>query len=116
MDYRYNHTKNHTDFARTNRKKQTDAEKLLWSKLRNKKLGYKFRRQYPIAGYILDFYCVEEKIAIELDGSQHRDNKEYDDERTNILQGYGVTVLRFWDNDLLRNTDTVLERILEYLT
>lgn len=118
MDYKYQHNKELTNFSRNNRKNQTDAEKLLWYYLKNKQLaGYKFRRQYPIHRYILDFYCLEKKLAIELDGSQHliKTNKQYDKRRDTTLQTYGIEVLRFWDNDVLKNIDGVLERILKKL-
>ena len=80
------------------RKKQTDAEHKLWQRLRNKQVhGLKFYRQYSVGSYILDFYCPQRRIAIELDGSQHLAAKEYDDNRTAYLQRSGITVIRFWD-------------------
>ncbi|MEW6093281.1 MAG: vitamin B12 dependent-methionine synthase activation domain-containing protein, partial [Chloroflexota bacterium] len=100
------------------RQNATDAEKLIWSILRNRGLyGAKFRRQHPVAGYILDFYCHEAKLALELDGSQHRDKsqKKYDGERTNILQGEGIKVIRFWNDDILNKTDMVLSVIYNEL-
>lgn len=101
-----------THYSRLNRKNQTDAEKLLWQKLRNRQLsGFKFHRQYPIQVYILDFYCPEKKLAIELDGSQHVKNKLYDEKRTSVLSKYKIRVLRFMDNEMLQNTDSVLEVI-----
>lgn len=109
--YLYNHVL--VQYAQKNKKSQTDAEKRLWFHLRGKNLnGYKFRRQYPIQNYILDFYCVEKKLAIELDGSQHLTNKKYDTKRTKSLNELGIRVLRFWDNDLLRQTSHVLDKIL----
>lgn len=102
-----------TTSARTLRKKSTSSEYRLWTYLRDKRLGYKFRRQYPIGRYILDFYCVERKLAVELDGGQHTSemHKRYDKQRTLFLNNYGITVIRFWDNEVLSDTDTVLEVI-----
>jgi very-short-patch-repair endonuclease len=102
------------EFARMMRKEQTDAEQLLWRLLRNRNFcGLKFRRQYPIGGYILDFFCDELNLAIELDGGGHADTDQaaYDEERTKVLAGIGVRVLRFWNHDLLNRTESVLEEI-----
>ena len=74
--------------------------------------GYTFRRQYPINNYILDFYCVENNTAIELDGSQHIKRKLYDDSRSIQLQKLGIRVIRFWDNEVLGDINGVLEKIL----
>jgi len=96
------------------RKEQTDAEQLLWRLLRNRNFcGFKFCRQYPIGGYILDFFCDEVNLAIELDGGGHADVEQasYDDERTKVLNGSGIRVIRFWNNDLLNKTEAVLEEI-----
>jgi very-short-patch-repair endonuclease len=105
------------DRARKLRKSQTDAELLLWLKLRNNQLGYKFRRQFPIGIYILDFYCDEKRLAIELDGGQHNilKQKEYDRIRTENINQYGIKLIRFWDNEVLKNIDGVLEKILDNL-
>lgn len=100
-------------FSTSGRKESTDAEKLLWKYLRARQLqGYKFRRQYPIDNYILDFYCVEKKVGIELDGSQHIKRAFYDEERTNELQKLGICIIRFWDNEVLQNISGVLEKIV----
>jgi very-short-patch-repair endonuclease len=99
--------------ARTLRKNQTDAEKLLWRKLRDRQLeGMKFRRQRPIGRYIVDLVCIEKKIVVEADGSQHYDN-EGDKIRDGYLRNQGYTVLRFWNNEILKNIDGVIQRILE---
>jgi type I restriction enzyme M protein len=106
-------------FARGLRRSQTDAEKLLWFLLRDRRLlDCKFRRQYPFKGYILDFYCCEKKLAIELDGGGHNDDKQqsYDKERTQVLVTAGITVLRFWNHDVLQATESVLQRIYHQLT
>lgn len=103
--------------ARFLRVRQTDAETNLWYKLKSKQLGYKFRRQHPIDKYILDFYCSEKKLGIELDGGQHATeiNIHYDQRRTVILSSYGIKILRFWDNDVFQNINGVLEEILRHL-
>lgn len=117
VGYQYQQNKELTTFSRINRKKQTDAEKLLWYRLKGKQLaGFKFRRQCPIGSYILDFYCAEKKIAVELDGSQHMQSSVYDDQRKIYLQNYGIQIVRFWDNDVLKNIEGVLSQILEYVT
>ncbi len=87
---------------------QTPQEILLWAKLRNKQLGFKFKRQHSIGPYILDFYCPDKKLAVELDGSQHLENKEYDQERTNYLLGHEIRTLRFWNNEVNVNMGGVI--------
>jgi len=102
-------------FARELRARQTDAENLLWGLLRNRRLfGLKFRRQYPLRPYILDFYCHEVKLAIELDGGQHAERLHYDQQRTARLANQGIKILRFWNHEMLQETESVLEII--YLT
>lgn len=96
------------------RKTQTDAEKLLWRHLRNKQfLGLKFFRQYSVGIYILDFYCPAKKLGIELDGSQHMDasHTTYDENRSSILKGHTIHVIRFWNNEVIQNVEGVLEKI-----
>jgi very-short-patch-repair endonuclease len=89
----------------------TDAERELWFHLRaGRLLGLKFRRQHPFPPYILDFYCATARLVVELDGSHH--DASVDARRTEFLQHHGLTVLRFWDNDVLTSTDAVLEAIL----
>ena len=100
--------------ARQLRRNETNAERLLWSKLRGQRLlGLKFRRQTPIGPYIADFVCFERKVVIELDGGHHAepDPTARDEQRTRWLVEQGFRVLRFWDNQVLRETDAVLERI-----
>lgn len=92
----------------------TDAEHLLWQILRAKRLmNLKFRHQHVIAPYILDFYCYEIGLVIELDGGQHGidDAIEYDAERTKFLEALGLTVVRYWNHDVLSRTDVVLENL-----
>jgi very-short-patch-repair endonuclease len=106
------------NFARQLRKNSTDAEAKLWSLLRSRKLeGYKFRRQYPLTGYIVDFYCVREKLAGELDGGQHngRTARDYDLVRTQQLNDIGVRVIRYWDHEILRDPDMVADDIYRHL-
>jgi len=100
------------------RKRETEAEQKLWSLLRNRQLnGKKFRRQHAIAKFILDFYCHESKLAIELDGSIHTttEAKQYDQSRTASLNEIGITVLRFWNDEVIRSPEKVLQKISERL-
>lgn len=90
--------------ARNLRKRATNVENYLWRFLRNRQLeGFKFRRQEPIGRYIVDFVCYERKLVIEVDGGQHAVNKEKDEERDKWLRSQGYEVLRFWDNEVLKN-------------
>ena len=94
----------------------TDAEQKLWLRLRNGIVkGWKFRRQHPIGGFIVDFCCLEGMLIIELDGGQHLEQEEADEERTKYLSSVGFHVLRFWNDDALNKTDDVLEEILRML-
>lgn len=95
------------------RKKPTDAEGKLWYFLRRKHLGARFRRQVPIGPFITDFACLESRVIIEVDGSQH--SAAVDGARDEFLRQRGFRVLRFWDNDVLVRTDAVLEVILSRL-
>ena len=98
-------------FARQLRVEATDAEARLWQRLRNRMLGgFKFRRQFPVGPYIADFVCIERKLIVELDGGQHADNPA-DERRTRFLERRGYRVIRFWNPDVLANTDGVLEMI-----
>ena len=102
-------TPNLTKFAKQLRKKSTNAEDLVWRKLRARRLhGIKFRRQQPIGNYIVDFASFEKRIVIELDGGHHKKNKEKDIERDRFLTEKGYTVLRFWNNDVFDNLDGVM--------
>jgi very-short-patch-repair endonuclease len=101
--------------ARSLRKNQTAAERLIWNAIRNRKLNnWKFRRQHPIAdGFILDFYCAETKVALELDGGYHMlpDQKEYDRNRTGFLAEFGIRVLRISNDEVLSDKEDVLKKI-----
>lgn len=104
------------EYGRALRKETTEAEDKLWQHLRNKKLnGLKFRRQHPLHNYIADFYCHEAKLVIEIDGAVHttKDNAEYDKGRTYELQELGVTVLRFWNDEVMNDIKMVLVKVEE---
>ncbi len=101
-----------TTSAKGLRKRSTDAERALWRYLRARQLeGLKFRRQQPIGKYIVDFVCLEKAIIVELDGGQHAEDVQTERDRTRDqwLEHEGFTVLRFWDHEVLANTDGVLE-------
>jgi very-short-patch-repair endonuclease len=103
-----------TYLSRSLRNRPTDAELLLWSRLRYKQIeGLKFRRQQPIDNYIVDFICLENRVIIEVDGGQHDADNIKDRERDNYIREKGFTILRFWNNDVLKNTDDVLAVIRE---
>ncbi|HVA13901.1 MAG TPA: endonuclease domain-containing protein, partial [Stellaceae bacterium] len=93
----------------------TDAERRLWSVLRDRRLaGFKFRRQHRLGSFIVDFVCFEHRLIVEADGGQHSDNA-YDERRTIWLERRGWRVIRFWNNDILANTHGVQEEILRQL-
>ena len=102
--------------ARELRSKATAAEIRLWSRLRRKQLhGFRFRRQQPIGPFIVDFFCPEAKLVVEVDGGQHNVEEEKDAKRTRWLEERGYRVVRFWNNDVLSNTDGVVLAVLEAL-
>jgi very-short-patch-repair endonuclease len=97
--------------ARTLRRQQTDAEAKLWSHLRNRRLGgFKFRRQATVGFHVADFLCPAKRLIVELDGGQH--SEEADARRTARLEALGYRIIRFWNGDVLGNTDGVLQMIL----
>lgn len=103
-----------TPIARKLRADQTDAEERLWQSLRARQLeGEKFVRQFQIDAYVADLACRTARLAIELDGGQH--DPERDATRTEIIERYGYRVLRFWNHDVLADTDAVLEAIRQEL-
>ena len=111
-----NHMPRLTPIQRSNsrrlRKNMTDAELALWQQLRLRQVhGLKFRRQYPIGPYIADFACLSIKLIIEVDGSQHADQKNADIQRDQNLHKAGFKVLRFWDTEVLQETESVMEFI-----
>ena len=98
--------------AKALRSNMTDAERKLWYHLRaHRFMGRKFKRQKPLGNYVVDFVCMEEQLIIELDGGQHADAVEYDRQRDTWLRSQGYTVLRFWNNEMLSEPESVLERI-----
>ena len=100
------------EFARRLRREQTDAERKLWSRLRNRGAGVKFRRQVPVGGYFADFLCEEAMLIVEVDGSQHADERyEYDRKRTSVLEAEGFAVMRFWNSEVLSDVDGALASI-----
>ena len=98
------------------RAKPTDAETVLWVRLRRRQvLGYKFRRQQVLGPYIVDFVCLEKRLVVEVDGSQHQEQRTYDEARTRWLESQGYRVLRFWNNEVLLEIDRVVEMIAQHL-
>ncbi|MDR0260325.1 MAG: endonuclease domain-containing protein [Comamonas sp.] len=105
--------------ARALRQSPTTAEQLLWRHLRNRQLaGAKFRRQHPLGPYILDFVCLEHGLVVEVDGGQHAQapHELHDQQRTAWLQQQGLRVLRFWNHEVLQQTNEVLAHVLQALT
>ena len=101
-----------TGVAKRLRKEATDAERVLWREVRAHRFaGVKFKRQEPLGSYVVDFVCYEAKLIVELDGGQHADQKEADEERTRWLASRGFRVLRFWNNDVLTNIAGVMQVI-----
>ena len=104
--------------ARNLRRKESDAERKLWSKLRPRQFeNLKFRREHPIGKYIVDFVSLEKKIVVEVDGGQHNEpgNMEKDERRTSWLENEGYHVIRFWNNDVIPNIEGVGLKILELI-
>ena len=94
------------------RKHMTDAEKSLWSKIRKKQLGVAFRRQYSIGPYIVDFYCPEKRVVVEVDGKQHTNTRDYDEYRTSYLEALDIQVIRFWNSEVYNSIDRVITKIM----
>jgi len=102
--------------AKAMRREPTDAERRLWAALRARRFGpFKIRRQRAIGPFIVDFVCIERRLIVELDGGQHALAQPYDDARTRYLETRGFRVLRFWNNDVLANTEGVLTMIVAAL-
>ena len=98
--------------AKAFRRRSTDAERRLCSILRNRSFeNLKFQRQHPIGNYVVDFVCLEKSFIIEVDGGGHADQKKKDDERTQWLESQGFKVLRFWNDEVLKETDGVIKAI-----
>src|SRR5438128_9374943 len=102
--------------AKRLRRDETDAERKLWMRLRDRQMnGLKFRRQQPIGRYIVDSFCPEHQLVIELDGGHHADQNQADQRRTEFLNKAGYRVLRFWDNEVLTEPESVLQKIADEL-
>ena len=115
IDYLYNNTGLKTR-RRELRKNQTDAEKVMWRYLRRRAMeGLKFFRQYGIGPYTIDFYCPQIRLAIEIDGGQHAENNGMakDTIRRKYLEKENISVIRFWNNEVLRQKEAVVEKIAE---
>ena len=99
--------------AKELRQHQTPAESQLWAVLRNRQLeGLKFRRQHPIGRFVVDFYCTGRRLVIEVDGASHKDQVEYDQDRTAWLEEQGYRVIRFPNEQILHQLDAVLDEIM----
>ena len=103
-----------THRARSLRKNATPSEKLLWPRLRDRRFAnFKFRRQQPVGPYIVDLYCADVRVIIELDGESHIGKELYDEKRSQWLKSQGHKVLRIWDSEIYSNLDKVMEMIYE---
>lgn len=105
------------DRARSLRRSRTEAEQKLWSQLRNQRLGVKFRRQQSIGPFIVDFCCPEKWLVVEIDGGQHNDDaaRRADASRSRYIEQQGNKIIRFWNDEVLKETDAVLLRIPDLL-
>lgn len=102
--------------AQQMRRNMTRCEKILWDRIKEKKLdGYKFRRQHPVHRYILDFYCHEKRFAIEVDGDIHKERKDYDEYRDLFLQSAGIRTVRVTNKEILDDIDMAIEKIKKLL-
>ncbi len=101
--------------AKDLRKSMTDAERKLWQRLRGGQLDVKFRRQHAFENYVLDFVCIERRLVVEIDGSQHAEEQDHDQRRTEKLSQAGFAVVRFWNNQVLNETDSVMQVIWDIL-
>ncbi len=102
--------------ARELRGQMTEAESSLWQHFKGRRFqGFKFRRQRPLGPYILDFVCLEAGLVIEIDGGQHSDQQAYDLARTALIESQGLTVIRFWNHEVMNETPAVLEKIWQTL-
>ncbi|MBP6750272.1 MAG: endonuclease domain-containing protein [Xanthomonadaceae bacterium] len=103
--------------ARRLRGAMTEAERWLWHCLRARQIkGFRFRRQVPLHGYVVDFLCPQAKLVIEVDGGQHAQRSGYDARRTAVLERYGYRVVRYWNHDVLRDADNVVADVHRHLT
>ena len=95
------------------RRNSTSQEEILWEELRNNKLGYRFRRQHSVGGYILDFYCFAKRLIVEIDGDSHNSTKEYDEVRDKYFSDLGYTTLRFKNKEVDDSLAKVVKKIKE---
>ena len=103
--------------ARNLRENMTNAENILWNRIRNNQLlGFRFKAQHPVAGFIADFYCHKAKLVIEADGLIHQTRKEYDMDRDNVFNDLGLTVIRFSNQEIENNLDSVIQTITNFLS
>jgi very-short-patch-repair endonuclease len=102
--------------ARALRNDSAPAEILLWTRLSSKQLGFSFKRQKPIANYIVDFVCMKKKLIIEIDGDSHNDKMDYDAKRDVVLKKFGFFVFHVTDQEVLSDLDGVCEQIYALLT
>ena len=102
--------------ARGLRRNATEAEKRMWHALRDKIPGTKFRRQVPIGPFYADFLCFSAKLVIEVDGGHHGEAQDYDARRTAFIEAQGYRIIRFWNNDVLENTDGVIAMVIDSLS
>jgi len=109
-DFVYNH-KSMKYRRRQLRNRPTMTESILWKYIRRSQLGYKFNRQYSVGGYVLDFYCPDKRVAVEIDGGIHKTRIEYDRYRDRWLKGADIKVLRVLDSDILKDISSVIEKI-----
>ncbi|MBA5777211.1 endonuclease domain-containing protein [Stappia sp. F7233] len=108
--------KSRIQLARALRRNQTDPERRLWARLRNRQLnGWKFRRQVPIDRFVADFLCNDAKLIVELDGGQHSMQAAQDGQRTVLLETLGFKVVRYWNHAVMTDLENVLEDILAHL-
>ena len=110
--------KEHTQRRRELRNNMPQAEVLLWSQLQRRQLGYKFRRQYGVGPYVIDFYCPKLKLGIELDGDSHyrKGGQEYDAKRDEYIASFGIHIVRILNDEVYTNLDGVIEQLLNEIT
>jgi very-short-patch-repair endonuclease len=107
----------HKDFRKELRNHLGLPEVILWQQLKGKQLGVKFRRQYGVGSYSIDFYCHEKKLGVELDGESHNNEQSFihDENRTKFIHQQGITIIRFQNKDILHNLDGVITEIKKHL-
>ncbi|MCX6146604.1 MAG: endonuclease domain-containing protein [Candidatus Kapabacteria bacterium] len=103
-------------FAKENRQGQTYAEKIFWNMVRNNRLGYKFRRQQILVDYIVDFFCLELKLIVEIDGDYHLNKVDYDETRTLFFEELGYKVIRFTNEEIIGNGNLVYTKLLQIIS